>query len=91
MANIHIERTHHLGLEEARQHVEQFAEQLKEELSVEYHWKGNDLLFKRSGANGTVQLSPGCITCDVKLSMLLTPMKGKIEDAINDKLNRSLG
>ena len=91
MANIHIERTHHLALEEARQQVEQLAERLKEELGVDYHWKGNDLLFKRSGANGTIQLAPDCITCDVKLGMLLTPMKGKIEDAINDKLDRAIG
>lgn len=91
MANIHIKRNHSLAIDEARQQVEGIAEKLKQELSVDYHWKGNDLVFKRSGANGTIKVLPDCITCDVKLGLMLSAMKGKIEEAINEKLDNALG
>ena len=91
MAQIHIKRAHNLGLDQARQQVEQVAERLKAELSVDYQWNGNQLSFKRSGANGTIQVAPDCVVCDVKLGMMLSAMKGKIEDAINEKFDRALG
>lgn len=91
MANIHIKRNHNLGLDAAHQQVERIAENLKQELSVDYQWDGNELLFNRSGANGKIQVSPDCIICDVKLGLMLSAMRGKIEDAINDKLDNALG
>ncbi len=90
MANIHIKRQHHLAHDEAKKRVEEVAEELKKKLDADYAWKGDTLQFKRSGASGSIKLSDEYIELDVKLGMLLTPMKGKIESAITEKLDLAL-
>jgi putative polyhydroxyalkanoate system protein len=90
MAKIHIERRHDLGLDKAREEVEKLAESLKSELQAAYRWNGNQLLFERTGASGTITLTPDKIDLDVKLSLMLSPMKAKIEDSIRKKLDLAL-
>ncbi len=90
MARIHIERRHELGLDKAHEEVQKLAESLKTELQAAYRWSGNQLLFERTGASGTITLTPGMIELDVKLSLMLSPMKAKIEDSIRKKLDLAL-
>ena len=90
MANIHIKRTHTLGIENARTEVEKLAQALKSEIQADYKWSGDKLLFKRSGASGTIDVGADYIDLDIKLGMALSLMKGKIEDSINTKLNAAL-
>ena len=86
MARIHIERGHDLGLDKAREEVEKLAESLKSELQAAYRWKGDQLQFERTGASGTITLTPDKIDLEVKLSLMLSPMNAKIEDSIRKKL-----
>jgi len=90
MANIHIKRTHNLGIDNARTAVEKLAQTLKSELQADYTWSGDKLLFKRSGASGTIDVGSDYIDLDIRLSMALSLMKGKIEDTINTKLDSAL-
>jgi putative polyhydroxyalkanoate system protein len=90
MANIHIKQRHNLTREEARKRVEEIARALKKEFDADYAWKGDALQFKRSGASGSIELSDESIELNIKLGMMLTPMKGKIESAIREKLNVAL-
>jgi putative polyhydroxyalkanoate system protein len=90
MARIHIERRHDLGLDKAHEEVEKLAESLKSELQVACRWNGNQLVFERTGASGTITLTPDKIDLDVKLSLMLSPMKAKIEDSIRRKLDLAL-
>jgi putative polyhydroxyalkanoate system protein len=90
MAEIHIKRAHHLGREKARAEVEKLAQLLQSELQAAYRWNGDRLLFERSGASGTIAVGDNFLEIDVKLSLLLTPMKGKIEDSIRTKLDLAL-
>jgi putative polyhydroxyalkanoate system protein len=90
MANIHIERPHRLGREVARAKVEQIATDLKRDLQADYQWKGDTLVFKRSGASGTIQVADETIVIDVKLGMALGLMKGKIEHSIEHNLDKVL-
>jgi len=90
MANIHIERQHTLGLETAKTQMETVAQNLKRDLQADYHWKGNTLVFKRTGASGAIDVSEGNVVVDVKLGMALGLMKGKIEDGINRNLDKML-
>ena len=91
MASIHIKRQHHLAQDEARQRVEEIARDLKQKLNADYAWKGDSLLFKRSGASGSIDLNGDSIELKIKLGMMLAPMKGKIEAAIREKLVLALG
>lgn len=90
MANIHIKRPHNLGIENARTEVEKLAQTLKSDLQADYKWSGDKLLFKRSGASGTIDVGSDYIDLDIRLSMALSLMKGKIEDTINNKLDSAL-
>ena len=90
MATIHIKRKHHLAQEEAHQRLEEIARELKKKLNADYAWKGNSLRFKRSGAAGRIDLSDDYIEIRIKLSMVLAPMKSKIETTLKDKLDLAL-
>jgi putative polyhydroxyalkanoate system protein len=90
MANIHIKRTHNLGINNARTAVEKLAQTLKSELQADFKWSGDKLLFKRSGASGTIDVGSDYIDLDIRLGMALSLMKGKIEDTINTKLDSAL-
>lgn len=90
MANIHIRRKHDLGIESARKRVEQVAKSLESELNAKYEWKGNSLLFQRSGASGTINVGDDRVDLDIKLGMMLSPMKGKIEESVRQKLDAAL-
>jgi len=91
MANIHIEKDHHLGLENARAQVEELARSLKNELQADYEWKGNRLVFERSGASGTIDVGPDHIDLNIELGLAFSMIKGVIEERINRRLDAAVG
>ena len=90
MSNIHIRRRHQLPRAELRKRVEHLAEDLKSKLNADYAWKGDSLRFKRSGASGSIDIAEDAIELNIKLGMMLTPMKGKIEESIKKNLDLAL-
>ena len=90
MSNIHIKHKHALSSEEAHRRVEEIAKGLKEEYKMDYIWKGDRLLFKRSGAAGSLDLGQDFIELDIKLGMALAPLKGKIEKTIKKSIAAEL-
>ena len=91
MANIHIKREHHLGLNEARERVDHIASSLQDKLEAKWAWKGNQLSFNRSGASGTVDVGENFVEFNVKLGLMLSPLKGKIESTLNEEIEKALG
>jgi putative polyhydroxyalkanoate system protein len=90
MSTIHIRHPHRLSDEEARKRVEAIARDLKQQLSMDYAWRGERLVFKRSGAAGSIDLPPGEVDVKIELGMLLTPMKGKIEQTVRERIDLAL-
>ncbi|WP_133511333.1 polyhydroxyalkanoic acid system family protein [Candidatus Thiosymbion oneisti] len=90
MANIRIQRTHKLGTEKARVQVEAFARSLKEELQIDYEWDGNRLIFKRTGASGSLEVGVDSLELDIELGLSLSLLAGTIEKDINKKLDAAL-
>lgn len=90
MPTVHISRTHHLSHEKARKQVERLAEELHRQLDADYHWEGDTLRFSRSGASGYVALRSSSVEVEVKLSMLLSPFKSKVEQAVSEYLDDGL-
>lgn len=90
MPNIHIERAHDLGLENARARVEKLAQSLGDELQVDCEWEGDTLVFKRFGASGTIGVSAAAIEVNVDLGMPLLLMQGLVEQRINEQLDAAL-
>lgn len=82
MSKIQIKRHHNLGREQARDRVDKIAKTLKEELEAECSWKNDSLCFERTGATGTIDVSDDYVELNVKLGILLTPIKSTIEKVI---------
>jgi putative polyhydroxyalkanoate system protein len=90
VARIHIEREHGLGLEEARRQIDQVAETLRDQLQARFHWEGDRLEFERSGARGVIEVAEDRVTLDIRLGLLLRPLKGTIERTITEQLDSHL-
>ena len=56
MSKIHVKYKHALNPQETRNRVEEIAKDLKKEYKIDYAWKGDRLLFRRSGAAGNLDL-----------------------------------
>ena len=90
MSNIHMKHHHTLSRDETRKRVESIAEDLKREYKMDYSWDGDRVNFRRTGASGSVLLGEDFIELDIKLSMLLAPLKGKLEDTIRRDIHSKL-
>lgn len=86
MSNIHIKQKHALSNDETRKRVEKIAKGLKKDYKIDYAWKGNRLNFRRSGAAGYLDLGEDYIELNMKLGLVLAPLKGKIEKAIKQDI-----
>ena len=90
MATIRISRAHRLEPERIRAEVEDLAQNLARELSASYRWNGDRLDFERSGASGFIDIHADRLEIEIKLGMLLSPLKATVEKKINDYLGRAL-
>ena len=91
MATIHIKRTHKLDQEHIRQEVQNLADKLTNELGVSCQWQDERLHFERTGAKGDIEIGEGYLQFKLKLGMLLSPLKGKIESSVVEYLDEHLG
>lgn len=90
MATIKVKRRHALGTKKARSAVEALARKLQKDLDAEYHWEGSTLQFKRSGASGHIDVSDRELAIEIRLGLLLSPLKGRIEQTIKDEIDQHL-
>ena len=90
MTNIHIERTHNLGVDKARAQVETLAQSLRDELQADYAWNGNTLTFNRPGASGTIDVGVDYIDVDIEIGMSLLLLRYAIENSVNKRLDALL-
>ena len=90
MARIKVERSHNLGREAAREKAEQLAERLAREYDVRYRWNGDCLEFKRSGADGRIDVAEDSVKVQLNLGLLLSAMSGSIKREIEEVLDKNL-
>mgnify|MGYP001067292743 CR=1 FL=1 len=91
MASITIHRRHSLGLEQARGLVGELAQSLEEDLNATWRWQGDELRFERAGASGLVRIADDLLDVEVKLGVLLRPLRATIAAQINERLDSLLG
>jgi len=91
MADIHIEREHALGLQEARKIAFKWAEQAEAEFGMECTYEEgttSDLVsFSRSGVQGTLAVTKNGFELAAKLGFLLGAFKDRIEAEIVKNLD----
>ncbi|MBX9913117.1 MAG: polyhydroxyalkanoic acid system family protein [Pseudomonadaceae bacterium] len=90
MARINVERPHSLGLSGARAKAELLAVRLASEYDVRYRWVGDNLEFKRSGADGVIAVTDERVRVELNLGLLLSAMGGSIKREIEKTLDDSL-
>jgi putative polyhydroxyalkanoate system protein len=94
MANIHIQQAHQLGLKKARVIALDWAKSAEKKLAMECHIEEGDefdcVHFKRPGATGTMFVRADEFEIDVKLGMLLSAFKDRIEQELNQTLKARL-
>lgn len=90
MAKINVERPHSLGREAARAKAEKLAERLASQYDVRYRWNGDTLEFKRSGADGRIEVGEDHVSVQLNLGLLLSPMSSSIKREIEAALDKSL-
>lgn len=91
MAKVQISRSHSLDHGAIRNEVEALAAKFAEDLSASYRWRGERLVFERSGASGFIEVGEGDVQIEIKLGLLLTPLKPTIETKIESYLDEALG
>lgn len=87
MPKIEIRRPHQHSVTEARAVVDKVAAKMREKFGTDSHWDGDTLAFSRSGVKGTIAVAPDAILVQAELGMMLSPMKGMIEQEIGRKLD----
>ena len=94
MADIHIHRTHGLGLAKARKTAWKWAEHVEEKFGMECTViegdKSDVVEFTRSGVDGKLRVSADAFELDAKLGFLLGAFRGKIESEIEGYLDELL-
>jgi len=87
MPKIEIHRPHQLSIPEARAVVDKVAARMHEKLGMQGEWQGDTLHFSRPGASGTIAVSSDAILVNAELGMMLSPLKGMVEQEIRRKLD----
>lgn len=94
MADLKISRDHALGLPQARKVAYQWAEHAEERLDMECTYEegktSDTVRFKRSGVDGTLEVTANSFELHAKLGFLLGAFKGKIESEIEKNLDALL-
>jgi putative polyhydroxyalkanoate system protein len=88
VSDIDLRRTHGLAPAEARAMAERLLERLGREFGLQGHWAGDTLRFQRPGVQGHLALGPEELRLQVTLGFLLKAMRGRIERAIAQELDR---
>jgi putative polyhydroxyalkanoate system protein len=87
MSKIDIRRPHSLSVAEARAVVDKVAQKMREKFATDNEWQGDTLKFSRSGVKGTIAVAADAVVVHAELGLMLTPMKGLIEQEIRAKLD----
>ncbi len=64
------------------------AERMQEKAQVQFRVMGDVIEFERSGAKGKIAVSDQTVTVEATLGLLLKPMRGFIEQKIDDYFSR---
>ncbi|HVE49181.1 MAG TPA: polyhydroxyalkanoic acid system family protein [Casimicrobiaceae bacterium] len=88
MPTISIAKKHAMTHRKAKDVAERIATDLRKRFELDYAWSGDDVDFKRPGVSGRMHVGKDVISLDVRLGLLLTPLKPVIEKEIHAQLDK---
>lgn len=89
MSEIITRRTHGKSLSEARAAAEIMAVQLQKEFNLDYAWDGDVMDFRRPGLSGELTLDGQDVVLRIRLGLVLSALKPKIEREVNKYLDEN--
>jgi putative polyhydroxyalkanoate system protein len=87
MATIRIDRPHHRSQADAKVLVGRIARDFEKRFDLAWHWDGDDVHFRRPGVSGLMHVGETNIVLEVRLGLLLAPLKPAIERQMNAHLD----
>lgn len=88
MPLISIAKKHALSHKKAKEAADRIAKDLKKRFELDYSWEGDHVDFARPGISGRMHVGKDQIALDVRLGLLLTPLKPAIEREIHAALDK---
>lgn len=88
MATISKVKEHDLGEEEAMKRASEIVQDIAERLKATVSWSGNRASFKGTGFSGSAVVTADRVAIDVDLGLMLRPLKGTIEEKLENTMNR---
>jgi len=90
VAQLHIEHTTGLSKDKIREKLGEVMGKIEQKFSLTGRWSGDNYTFTRSGVDGKAVIQDGKVVVDIKLGMLLSALKGRIESEMIEKLREGL-
>jgi len=90
VARIVQKRQHQLAVAEVRELAEGLAEQLVSEFGGRYRWRANTISYRRSGVDAQIDCAEDAVTVDIKLGLMVSPLKGAVESEVVKMLDKYL-
>jgi putative polyhydroxyalkanoate system protein len=91
MATIRYRRRHSVEPEVARAELRRLVQRFAEKYKFSAVWEGEDrAVISRRGVKGLVELRPGEILFNIRLSLLLTPFRTRIERGLAQEVQQAL-
>jgi putative polyhydroxyalkanoate system protein len=91
MPKLNIEQAHSLPLEEVKKRLQALADRLSAKYGIDARWVSEtEAAVKRIGVTGKITCSADKVTVFLDLSMMLTPLKGKVENRVRTELANCL-
>lgn len=91
MPKISLEHFHSLTAEEAQQRIQELMERFSRKYGFSAHWERRHCArVSGRGIKGSVELQPGRVRFELKIPLLFSPFKPRIEAGIRDQVSRAL-
>ena len=91
MADISMRRNHQLELEQVEATIEQLAEKMVDRLGGSWCWQGSTAVCELRGAKARIGYDERSISLEVKLPLMLKPLRGALEGKIEEYFERYFG
>ena len=92
MADISITKAHSLGIDTAKERLNDFSATLEKEYGIKSSWDGNICNLKGTGLKkGSVTVTDAEVIIEITLGFLGKPFKNTIIDKVNSQFEKVLG
>ncbi len=92
MPKIFVEHPHNMEIDKVREKMDNALQSLAEKYDINVTWKNErEVTLKRTGLKGMAEVKDSSVLVDLDLSFVLSPVKGKIESRLKEKLKEELG